>query len=168
MLRLVVFAVGLQLTATYAAELRGRVLDADSRELLAARIYVQSVDGGWHHVQSADVKGSAAAYSKVRKLNSAEVHTCVSPHPFVAEVPAGGYTITVERGKEFTPVTKKIVVTDDEPLDVTIEIQRRFNMAVRGWYSGDTHVHRTLEEIPTCLMADDINVALPLTQWVTL
>jgi hypothetical protein len=40
-------------------------------------------------------------------------------------------------------------------------------MAERGWFSGDTHVHRTLEELPTAMLADDLNVALPLTYWVT-
>ncbi len=40
-------------------------------------------------------------------------------------------------------------------------------MADAGWYSGDTHVHRTLEELPNLLLAEDLNVALPLSYWVT-
>ena len=40
-------------------------------------------------------------------------------------------------------------------------------MAERGWYSGDTHVHRTLADLPNLILAEDLNVALPLTHWVT-
>ena len=40
-------------------------------------------------------------------------------------------------------------------------------MAAAGWYSGDTHVHRTMDELPNLLLAEDLNVALPLTYWVT-
>jgi len=39
-------------------------------------------------------------------------------------------------------------------------------MAARGWYSGDTHVHRALDELPNVLLAEDLNVALPLSYWV--
>ena len=34
------------------------------------------------------------------------------------------------------------------------------------WYSGDTHVHRSLEDLPNVMLAEDLNVALPLTYWV--
>ena len=40
-------------------------------------------------------------------------------------------------------------------------------MSQRGWYSGDTHVHRTIDELPNVMLAEDVNVALPLTYWVT-
>ena len=39
-------------------------------------------------------------------------------------------------------------------------------MAERGWYSGDTHTHRTLAELPNVMLAEDLNVAFPLLDWV--
>ena len=39
-------------------------------------------------------------------------------------------------------------------------------MVERGWYSGDTHTHRTLEELPNVMLAEDLNVAFPLVDWV--
>ena len=39
--------------------------------------------------------------------------------------------------------------------------------AMVPWYSGDTHVHRTLDDLPNLLLAEDLNVGLPLTYWVT-
>jgi hypothetical protein len=41
------------------------------------------------------------------------------------------------------------------------------NMAARGWFSGDTHVHRSLDELPNLVLAEDLNVAFPLSYWVT-
>src|SRR5205823_651822 len=39
--------------------------------------------------------------------------------------------------------------------------------AVARWYSGDTHVHRPPGEMPVVQAAEDVNVAFPLTNWVT-
>jgi hypothetical protein len=46
-------------------------------------------------------------------------------------------------------------------------MQRWINMAQRGWYSGETHVHRSLKELPNVMLAEDLNVAFPLAYWVT-
>jgi hypothetical protein len=40
-------------------------------------------------------------------------------------------------------------------------------MAGRDWFSGDTHVHRPLADLPNVMLAEDLNVAFPLTYWVT-
>src|SRR5262249_37612551 len=55
----------------------------------------------------------------------------------------------------------------DEPVDETFKLRRWINLPERGWYSGDTHVHRTLDEMPNLLLAEDLNVGFPLTYWVT-
>ena len=41
-------------------------------------------------------------------------------------------------------------------------------MASLGWYSGDLHVHREIRELPNVILAEDLNVVFPLTNWVTL
>jgi hypothetical protein len=59
------------------------------------------------------------------------------------------------------------VTIDGKDERITIPLRRWINMQETGWYSGDTHVHRTLKELPNLLLAEDLNVALPLTSWVT-
>jgi hypothetical protein len=54
-----------------------------------------------------------------------------------------------------------------EPVEVELSLKRWVNMAERNWFSGDTHVHRTLQELPLLMLAEDLNVALPQTYWVT-
>lgn len=146
--------------------LRGEVIDAAAGRPVAARIYIQGEDGRWHHVHSAYPAGSAVPYDKRRpEPNCVEIHTTVSAHPFVAELPAGKYTITVERGKEYHPHVQTLTI-GAEPAKVRIPLTRWIDMAARGWYSGDTHVHRTLAETPNLVASEDINVAFPLLHWV--
>ena len=149
-----------------AAVLRGEIRDAESGELLPARISIQSEDGTkWYFAKSADTNGSALSYDRVRGERSIEKHTTLSAHPFDVELPPGKYTLTAERGKEYLIETKDVEVME-KPVNVTIKLKRWINMAERGWYSGDTHLHRTLAEIPNLLLAEDLNIAFPMSQWV--
>lgn len=111
---------------------------------------------------------SAVRYERRHGNNpkSTELHTTLSADPFRLELPPGDYTFTVERGKECRPVVRQVTV-GSEPLPLRFALPRWVNMAARGWFSGDTHVHRPLEEVPNLLLAEDLNVAFPLTYWVT-
>ena len=152
------------LSTTNAATLNGVVLDAETKLPLAARVYIQNSNGKFFHVTS---EGTAIPYRKVRQPNSIEVHTTISARPFQAEQPAGNYTVTVERGKEYLRSVQKVSLRDNQPTSIKIPLRRWTNMAAKGWYSGETHVHRKVEELPTIQLAEDINVAFPLTAWVT-
>lgn len=146
----------------------GRIIDDLTRELLPARVYIQGADGRWYFPESASPEGSAIRYEKQNWINadSVEFHTTLSAHPFEIDLSPGRYTVTVERGKEYVPLVKEIEVSD-ETLDLELPVHRWINMAERGWYSGDTHVHRTLRELPNVMLAEDVNVTFPLVYWVT-
>lgn len=151
-----------------AAELQGVVADASTGEVLAARIYIVGSDGVWHFVSSADQAGSAVRYDKINWINrdSVEKHTTVSASPWSAQLPAGHYLVTVERGKEYFPESREIDIGTDDA-SVRIELRRWADMGADGWWSGETHLHRTLEETANVVVAEDLNVAMPLTYWVT-
>ena len=149
-----------------ATILRGSIVDAETNRPLPARVAIQSQDGKWFFARPATKEGTAVEYRKKRGPTSVEMHTTLSAHPFEAELPEGIYTVTVERGKEYLPVTKKVTI-EDKPVQLQIPLKRWINLAERGWYSGDTHVHRSLGELPNVMLAEDLNVALPLTHWVT-
>jgi hypothetical protein len=146
--------------------LTGHIVDAESGEPVAARLYIQSDKGQWFFARSASPQGSAVEYRKQYAPTVAEMHTTLSPHAFVADLPAGRYTLTVERGKEYLTAEQQVTIGDD-PVDVKLPIRRWIDMAALGWYSGDTHVHRGVDELRNVIMAEDVNVALPLTSWVT-
>ncbi len=145
--------------------LRGRIVDADSDRPIPARLYIRSRNGRWFTARSAAEEGSAVEYRKQRGTQSVEIHTTLSAHPFVAELPPGRYTLIAERGKEYHTARVDVEVGGG-PVEATLRLRRWINMAERGWFSGDTHVHRSLDELPNVLLAEDLNVALPLTDWV--
>lgn len=147
-------------------EVRGAIIDDQSKEPLPARIHLQGSDGKWHLVKS--IGGTAVHYDRQKQdvPASPEVHTTLSAHPFSVKLPAGEYTIRVERGKEYFPLIKKLnIATPHSPVE--IGLKRWIDMASRGWYSGDTHVHRPMNELPNVMLAEDLNVAFPLSYWVT-
>jgi hypothetical protein len=84
----------------------------------------------------------------------------------VAELPPGKYLLRAERGKEYLPARAKITI-GDAAVSVTLKLKRWIHMARRGWFSGDTHSHRLLAETPNRILAEDLNMAFPLSHWVT-
>ncbi len=132
---------------------------------VAARLCIEGANG--FHFAESDA-GTAIRYDKQNWLNknAVERHTSLSAHPFRASLRPGKYKLTVERGKEYLPLVKEISV-GTESLQVELPIHRWVNMAEEKWFSGDTHVHRSLAELPTVVMAEDLNVAFPFTYWVT-
>jgi hypothetical protein len=143
---------------------RCQVLDSKAGQAIPARVYIQGENGAWHFATS--FGGTLPTYRKSRPDNprSVEMHTSVPPGPFSMDLQPGKYTFTLEYGKEYHPEQREVVV-GKERMDVTFRLRRWIDMARLGWYSGDTHVHRTLDELPTVMLAEDLNVALPLLDW---
>ena len=148
--------------------LNGQIVDANSGKLLTCRIYICDENGQWYFPRCASPNGSAIVYQKQNWVNknSIEMHTTLSADPFTIRLPSGKYKITVERGKEYFPQTTSVNI-GTEPVKLVIPLKRWIDMAELGWYSGDTHVHRTLEELPNVQLAEDLNVSFPLLYWVT-
>jgi hypothetical protein len=147
--------------------LRGEVVDADTGQPLPCRVSIQGEDGAWHFPESEGPRGSAVAYRKKAGGHPeiVEMHTTLSAHPFVVRLEPGRYRVTVERGKEYHPESREILI-GMEPVRETFRLRRWIDLARRGWYSSDTHVHRTLDELPNLLLAEDVNTAFPLLDWV--
>jgi hypothetical protein len=147
-----------------AVAVRCQIVDAESGQPIGARVYIQAENGSWHFPDSQG--GAAVAYRKSRPDNplSVEMHTTVSAHPFSVDLPPGKYTFTIEHGKEHHAERREVTVAS-QPLETTFRLRRWIGMAKLGWYSGDTHVHRSLDELPNLLLAEDLNVALPLLDW---
>jgi peptidoglycan/xylan/chitin deacetylase (PgdA/CDA1 family) len=146
----------------------GEIVDAESGKPLPARLYISGADGGWHFPKSVSALGSAVRYERRSGFNknAVEMHTTLSPHPFRVELPPGRYTFTVERGKEYFPETREVTVERGMARPV-FKLRRWVNMAEFSWYSGDTHNHREPSELPNVLLAEDVNVGLPMVDWTT-
>lgn len=134
---------------------------------VAARLYIEGPVGTFHFARSADPQGTAVVYDVKRSETCREQHVTLSAHPFEVDLTPGEYTFTVERGHEYFTTKQTLAVPEsgDVP-QVELKLQRWVDMAARGWYSGDTHLHRKLEDVPNIVAAEDLHVAFPLTYWV--
>ena len=87
---------------------------------------------------------------------------------FVMKVPVGKAVIHVERGKEYWPVDKEIVVEKGQTAKVEITLKRWVHMSKEGWYSCDIHCHFGLNDLKVLKqlsLADDVNFEPILTLW---
>lgn len=147
----------------------GDITDAATGKPVAARLYLRSdTDGKWHFPKSVPPFGVAVRYEKRSgfNTNATEYHTTLSAHQWVVELPPGRYTAVVERGKEYLPLTNQFTVAA-KPVEVKLPLKRWVNMAERGWFSGDAHNHRAPAELASAMLAEDVNVALPMLDWTT-
>jgi hypothetical protein len=145
---------GLLLQNQLWGSLRATIVDHESRRAVKARCYLtDSTDQPW---------SPSGAITYVKPL---ERHFIASGE-FQIALPPGAYTLRVERGTEYRPVIRRIEIRATEIHDEKIELARWVNMNARGWYSGDLHNHRDWQEMPALLLAEDLNLATTLTNWV--
>lgn len=85
---------------------------------------------------------------------------------FKIALPPRKYTLTVERGPEYRPVRREIEIRSGEAREEKIELARWIDMSARKWYSADLHNHRDWQEMPQLLVAEDLNLAPTLTEWI--
>jgi len=87
---------------------------------------------------------------------------------FIIKVPVGKAIIHIERGKEYLPVDKEIIIVHNQTAKVDITLTRWISMHKEGWYSSDMHCHfgrDNLEILKQLALADDINFEPILTLW---
>ncbi len=143
------------------------VCDEASGAHLAARIYVSSAKGDCL-LPSARPDHSVAVYDVTDPgTGIREAYAAVSRYPLEIEVPPGRYAVTIEHGKEHVPLSEAVEVPAGAAVAKTFRLRRLFNMAARGWYSADCHVHTRRSDLPAAQLADDVNVTFPITAWTT-
>ena len=156
------------LAAVKANQLVVAVRDFETQLPIEARLYLQGSDGKDYFFETTVEQGTAVKYEKQNWINphSIENHTTVSAHPCQCELSPGVYTLTVERGKTYFTHRQRIEVTEAYQR-ITVDLRRWCDMESRGWYSGDLHLHREIADLRNVLLAENLNVAFPLTNWVT-
>ena len=77
----------------------------------------------------------------------------------------GNYSYEIERGPEYLMRTGSVAVTASATQNLALKLERLADMAAEGWWSGDLHVHRPLEDIELLMQAEDLHVAPVLTWW---
>ena len=140
--------------ATPPGRVRVTITDRKTGQAIAARCYLTDAAGQpwWPD-------------GVIRYEKGAEQHF-VTRGGFEASLPAGAYTLTVERGPEYRAATRQLEVRPGAAGVQNIALERWIDMNARGWYSGDLHNHRDWREMADLLLAEDLNLAATLTHWI--
>jgi hypothetical protein len=89
----------------------------------------------------------------------------VCPGIAVVSVPAGKYTIEVERGPEYGLHADSITLAAGEEKKLSIELKRIAELPKEGWWPGELHVHRPVADIELLMRAEDLHIAPVITWW---
>jgi hypothetical protein len=66
---------------------------------------------------------------------------------YEGQVPEGTYDLVVSRGIEYRVHQSKFEVKAGQTTQVNVALQRYSDMPSKGWYSGDSHIHVTRDEV---------------------
>lgn len=110
--------------------LRVRLVDEDGRPT-AARVYLTGSDGLAY--------APRGSISRITAM-SAE-YFFHAEDSFDIDLPVGATTIEVARGQEYELARQDIELAAGTPASVQITLRRWENMAAKGWYSSDAHIH---------------------------
>lgn len=79
----------------------------------------------------------------------------------------GVYHYAVEHGPEFPRVASKVTLPDTRNARAVLDVRldRVIDLNHLGWYSGDLHIHRPVEQIEALMAAEELNIAPVITWW---
>ncbi|MEX0939431.1 MAG: CehA/McbA family metallohydrolase [Pirellulales bacterium] len=130
-------------------ELRLRVVDAETKQPIAARMHL--LDS-----RNRSVQPPGTVFWRD--------HFCIDGE-LTLKVRPGTYRFEMERGPEYTTMSGHFQIDRTSSGEQTIELPRYVDMSKSGWWSGELHVHRDPEQIELLMRADDLHVAPVITWW---
>jgi hypothetical protein len=129
---------------TKSGSLRLLIVDADSKSPVFCRVNVIGSDGNFYEPDDHPLKPWS-----LQRLGNRKDKGPIRYYGWffycdgkcTVRVPPGKTRIEVWKGFEYSPVKTEVVVRKGETVRKTMSIKRAVDMAARGWYSGDTHIH---------------------------
>lgn len=80
-------------------------------------------------------------------------------------LPAGKYRYVIERGPEYKRYLGSFEIVNGSLTEVAEKLHRIADMASRGFWSGELHVHRPVKDMKLLMQAEDLHVAPVITWW---
>ncbi len=135
-------------TSLSAAEVKLTIADQESGRPMAARIHLLDAEGKPQR---------PPGYPFWRDHFVCDGNTRMS-------LENGRYSYTVERGPEFKSASGEFQLSTDST-NIAVRLKRIANLASEGYWSGETHVHRDLQDVELLMRAEDLHVTQVITWW---
>ncbi|MBM3798081.1 MAG: hypothetical protein FJW31_29490 [Acidobacteria bacterium] len=140
-------------------ELQLRLRDEANRPI-AARLEVRGADGAMCQAEGALLSRRPGRGGN--EAGSPYLRSFVVKGDCVVQLPAAGrYRVVAEHGLEYERVECEV----EAPASITVQLKPWIRMRERGWWSGDMHVHRPVDDSPLLLEAEDLNLGVVFTMW---
>ncbi len=162
--RLLLKSDGRELDAAVTCDVRAlgslhvALLDGDGKPT-SARVYLTGSDGLAY--------APRGSISRITAM-SAE-YFFHAENSFDIDLPAGRTVIEATRGQEYEIARQEVEIAAGKPTSVRLQLKRWDNMAAKGWYSSDAHIHAnytaphhqviTLKDVRLEAHAEDLNNA---------
>jgi hypothetical protein len=78
----------------------------------------------------------------------------------------GVYRYEIQRGPEYRRESGTVEV-GDAPAELNLTLSRIANLRESGWYCGDLHVHRPIDQVELLMRAEDLDIAPVISWWNT-
>ena len=75
------------------------------------------------------------------------------------------YTVESEHGPEYSLFTNSCTLAAGRTKKLRVELKRFVDMPAKGWWPGELHVHRRLEDIELLMRAEELHIAPVITWW---
>ena len=106
-----------------AATISGRILDAATGQVIAATVSIRTSSG--------EIISDHPSFKSGFRCAGA----------FEKEIEPGETEITVTRGFDYLPVSRRITAREGEHRTLTFDLRRRSPLRGEGWYASDHHAH---------------------------
>jgi hypothetical protein len=140
---------GQLLAQTNRGNLKLTVTDDNSNGPIACRIHLKDATGK-------SVRADKLPFFRDHFVCSGKVQLDLVP---------GNYSYEIDRGPEYLMRTGSITISAAATQNLVLKLERLVDMAAEGWWPGDLHVHRPVDDIELLMQAEDLHVAPVMTWW---
>ncbi len=141
--------------------LRVKVVD-ESGLATPARVYLTGADGRRHTPDDIIPRITSADYGQPYGGE----YYFYTDGGFSLKLPAGETHLEVIKGLEYAPLRKTFQMPASGQKEIVARLDRPYNMASKGWFSGDIHIHPNLfsdtrigpQDVLRITKAEDLNV----------
>jgi hypothetical protein len=125
------------------------VVDKESKAPVATRIHIKNSRGR-------PVRPPRSIYWKDHFVFDGTFELNLKP---------GQYEFELERGPEYKVRAGHFTIDRGGETSHVFEMERFVDMKSDGWWSGDLHIHRPLEQVELLMRAEDLHIGPVITWW---
>lgn len=142
-----VVAILVSMVAAQTGEIQIRVVDAATKQPIAARVWLQAADGSYPGDRIGLVHD---------KWPNLDAHAVFIDGEKTFTLPPGKTLLKISRGPQYELVEREVEVAADKQVMLDIALKKVIDLRARGWVAGDAHLHMIHGEMQRATSYEDV------------